>query len=189
MTLGELAGRLVVHTPHAGLDIPASVRDQFTLSDTELAMEAHGSADLWTDALGQSAWPAATHVAVAVSRLVVGVERYRDDDLEEMARVGRGAVYTRTHDGGALRRPLSIGERDALIASYHAPHWPGIRPPLTDQEAKRIQPCARSSLGHSTHRNRSARIEKNLHRIVPVPQSHPRTQNGFATLGGVSLIV
>ena len=127
MTLGELAGRLVVHTPHAGLDIPTSVREQFTLSDTELSMEAHGSADLWTDALGQSAWPTATHVAVALARLVVDVERYPDDAKEEMARVGRGAVYTRTHDGAALRRPLSIGERDALIATYHTPHWAKLR--------------------------------------------------------------
>jgi N-formylglutamate amidohydrolase len=127
MTLGELAGGLVAHTPHAGLDIPASVRDQFTLSDTDLAREAHGSADLWTDALGQSAWPAAAHITVAVSRLVVDVERYRDDALEEMVRVGRGAVYMRTHDGAALRRPLSIGERDALIAIYHTPHWAKLR--------------------------------------------------------------
>ncbi len=127
MTLGELAGRLVVHIPHAGLDIPTSTREQFTLSDTELAMEAHGSADLWTDALAQSAWPAATHIAVALSRLVVDVERYPDDDQEEMARVGRGAVYTRAHDGAALRRPLSIGERDALIAYYHTPHWAKLR--------------------------------------------------------------
>jgi N-formylglutamate amidohydrolase len=127
MTLGELAGRLVVHTPHAGLSIPTSVRQQFTLSDTELAIEAHGSADLWTDALAQSAWPAATHITVAVSRLVVDVERYPDDAQEEMARVGRGAVYTRAHDGAALRRPLSIGERDALIASYHTPHWAKLR--------------------------------------------------------------
>ena len=127
MTLGELAGRLVVHTPHAGLAIPTSVREQFTLSDTELAIEAHGSADLWTDALAQSAWPAAAYITAAVSRLVVDVERYPDDAQEEMARVGRGAVYTRAHDGAALRRPLSIGERDALIASYHTPHWAKLR--------------------------------------------------------------
>ena len=100
MTLGELAGRVVVHTPHAGLFIPTSVREQFMLSDTELAIEAHGSADLWTDALAQSAWPAAAHITVAVSRLVVDVERYPDDAQEEMARVGRGAVYTSAHDGG-----------------------------------------------------------------------------------------
>ena len=56
MTLGELAGRLVVPTPHAGLAIPTSVREQFTLSDAELMMEAHGSADLRPDALGQSAF-------------------------------------------------------------------------------------------------------------------------------------
>lgn len=127
MTLGKLAGRLVVPTPHAGLAIPTSVREQFTLSDTELATEAHGSADLWTDALAQSAWPEATHIAVAVSRLVVDVESDPDDAQEVMARVGRGAVYTRAHDGTALRRPLGIGERDELIASYHTPHWAKLR--------------------------------------------------------------
>jgi|GEM_PF-6014780 len=64
-----------------------------------------------------------------------------------------------------------------------------LRLKACDWGIKRVQPCARSSPGRRTHRNRSAHIEKNLHRIVPAPQSHPRTQNGFATLGGVSLTV
>ena len=50
-----------------------------------------------------------------------------------------------------------------------------------------MQPCARPSLGHSTRRNRSARIEKNLPGTVLAPHSHPGAQNGFATLGRVSL--
>ena len=126
-TLVELGSSLLVHAPHAGLVVPPSVRDQFVLDDAGLMLEAKQSADLWTDVLGRAAWPAAAHVATAISRLVVDVERYPDDDAEAMARVGRGAVYTATHDGSVLRRVLRAGEREALLAAYHAPHWSALR--------------------------------------------------------------
>jgi N-formylglutamate amidohydrolase len=103
------------------------VHDQFVLSDAELEAEAEQSADLWTDVLARASWPNAVHIAPAISRIVVDVERYPDDADEEMARVGRGAIYAATHDGRPLRRSLRPDERQSLIAAYHTPHWSALR--------------------------------------------------------------
>ena len=62
-----------------------------------------------------------------VSRLVVDPERFPDDADEPMARVGMGAVYTRTHDGRPLRS-ADADERTRLLAAYFEPYARGEQP-------------------------------------------------------------
>ncbi len=118
---------LVVHVPHAATRIPSEVLDQFILDPEALASEAQESADLFTELLAQQAWPSATIVAAAVSRIVVDVERYADDSMETMAAVGRGMIYSNTHDGKPLRKPVSASQRAALQSEYYDPHWQRLR--------------------------------------------------------------
>ena len=118
---------LVVHVPHASLEVPDKVLSQYLISPEELHTEVVASADLYTDLLAKAAWPDAQIVSSAVSRLVVDVERYADDKLEPLAQVGRGMVYTHSHDGLRIRRDLSSSERNSLKRSWYDPHWKQLR--------------------------------------------------------------
>ncbi len=113
---------LVVHIPHASQSIPLTVREQFVLSDAELAAELLIMTDAHTDLLFHALVPQAKEIVFPVSRLVVDPERFRDDDVEPMSRVGMGVVYTRTAAGKRLRRDLSDANRVALIEKFYDPH-------------------------------------------------------------------
>ena len=120
---GRLGGMspLILHVPHASSLIPAADREDFLLSDGELAAEGRRLVDAHTDALfGADCWPGAV-LAAKVSRLVVDVERFADDAREPCARVGMGATYVRTTEGRPLR-DLSAARRAALLESYYVPH-------------------------------------------------------------------
>ena len=104
---------LVRHIPHSSVVIPERDREAFLLSDAQLERELLLLTDRYTDELfGDVPGPA---VISPVSRLVVDMERFEDDELEPMAACGMGVVYTKTHDGRALRRVPSETERNELL--------------------------------------------------------------------------
>ncbi|HEU4752362.1 MAG TPA: N-formylglutamate amidohydrolase, partial [Armatimonadota bacterium] len=111
---------VVLHVPHASVEIPADVRQTLTISDKELERELLRMTDRYTDEL--FAVPGATSVLFPVSRLVVDPERFPEDADEPMSRGGMGAVYTRTSDGDALRGDLTVEERAALLERFYHPH-------------------------------------------------------------------
>lgn len=113
---------VVIHLPHDSRLIPAHVRDQFVLDDTELEKEIIRITDHLTYDLFGGSQQGARLVAAPVSRLVVDVERFDRDELEPMAAKGMGAVYALTTSGRRLRRDLTLFEREALMASYYRPH-------------------------------------------------------------------
>jgi N-formylglutamate amidohydrolase len=57
----------------------------------------------------------------AVSRLVVDVERFREDGREPMAAAGMGSVYTRASDGQLLAIP-DEGTKETLLRAHYDPH-------------------------------------------------------------------
>jgi N-formylglutamate deformylase len=113
---------LVAHVPHAAMAIPPTVRSGILLGDEDLARELLRLTDWHVDRLLR--WvPTAggTLLVNEVSRLVVDPERFADDAAEPMARLGQGAVYTRTTDGRPLRVP-DTAERSRLLARYFEPY-------------------------------------------------------------------
>lgn len=113
---------VVLHLPHVSTVVPDEVRGQFLIDDRELAAEI----DILTDQYAVDLFPASTFgvagVRAPVSRVVVDVERFLDDDREPAARHGFGAIYTRTTTGKPLRRQLTADERAALLERYAAHH-------------------------------------------------------------------
>lgn len=118
---------LVVHVPHASTSIPESVWPDFTVSRDQVELEAFTSADLYTDQMALEAWPGASIINAPVSRIVVDVERYEDDALEEMAQVGRGVIYTHSHRHERIRRDPLPHRRAELLERFYTPHWSRLR--------------------------------------------------------------
>jgi N-formylglutamate amidohydrolase len=74
------------------------------------------------DLFGSHAKEGDAVVTFPVSRLVVDPERFQDDSVEVMARIGMGVVYERTSSGAPLRDAPSCEEREALIQRFYEPH-------------------------------------------------------------------
>lgn len=116
-----MAPPLYLHVPHASLEIPPECLPDFVVSSEELAEERLRLTDAWTDELFGAGWPAERVWRAPVSRLVVDVERFREDAREPCARVGMGATYVRGTRGQALRQ-LGPARREALLETYYDPH-------------------------------------------------------------------
>lgn len=113
---------LVVHVPHGGVRIPEEVRRGLVVDDERLEAELLLLTDWHTGQLFGPAAVAVGGVAIVnrLSRLVVDHERL-PESREPLARVGLGAVYTRTADGTALRARHDTGVRVGLLDRYFAP--------------------------------------------------------------------
>ncbi len=113
---------IVGHVPHSSLHIPPAERDGVLFDDDALAAELLRLTDLHTDRL--FAWIrdlGGTLFVNRVSRLIVDPERFPDDAREPMARMGQGAVYTRTADGNPLRTVDPV-VRSRLMARWYEPY-------------------------------------------------------------------
>ena len=113
------AGPVVVHVPHSSATIPDGLRDQFALSDGELAGVHKAMVDHDTDLI---AGDLAEVVRFGFSRLLVDVERFWDDDLEAMADIGMGAIYRVDHELRSIRRDLDHAENEVLHEMYDDHH-------------------------------------------------------------------
>jgi N-formylglutamate amidohydrolase len=113
---------VVAHLPHASTRIPAPIRAEILLSDTELANELLRLTDWHTDdlfaVLGKHGITSFTN---RLSRLVFDPERFLDDALEPMAAQGQGVVYWRGTDGQLLREPNPL-LREQRVAELYRPY-------------------------------------------------------------------
>ena len=113
---------MILQLPYTSTFIPGDLCQDFLLSDKELLEALNRTTDHATDAIFQQAFPEAKAIVFPVSRLVVDPERFSDDSLEPMIRVGMGVTYIR----GSLRQPLreqpTQGKRQELLKRYYIPH-------------------------------------------------------------------
>ena len=110
---------IAAHIPHAGTKIPDAVRDQFLPWAGELWREVAMVTDWYTDEL--FGVPGIAVTKTPISRVVVDVERYIDDDMEEKASFGQGVIYSHNTLGEQIRRQLSEQERKLLLDHYYRP--------------------------------------------------------------------
>ena len=127
---------VVMHVPHSSTVIPDWTIDQFLLTDSELALELLKMTDSYTDELFCDLFTDAQSIKSNVSRLVVDVERFRDNDLESMSQIGMGAVYDSTCALTKLRRAITESEREALLSAYYDSHHAALTDAVDSTLAK-----------------------------------------------------
>ena len=110
---------VIVHIPHASLDIPDEV--QFYPDQEELQDIAKRMSDLYTDEF-LSPNPGIEIVRAPICRIVVDTERFDDDQKEPAAKYGQGVIYTKDYQGRDLRPIPTEQERAHLLATYYRPH-------------------------------------------------------------------
>ena len=110
---------IAAHIPHSGTDVPDALRYQFLPWEGELWREIAMVTDWYTDELFGMPGIAATRTPF--SRVVVDLERYTDDELEQNAAYGMGVIYTHNTLGERIRRELSPQERWLLLEHYYRP--------------------------------------------------------------------
>ena len=112
---------MILHIPHSSTIIPTELRNQIVLSEEELANELLLMTDAFTDELFNS--PDVTSaIRFPISRILVDVERFSDNTLEPMSKVGMGMIYTHTADGKTLKRALLPQETKNLHRYYSKHH-------------------------------------------------------------------
>ncbi len=107
----------IFHIPHASIAIPDRYLPGFSpeLEDNLLRMT-----DWYTDELFDFGF--GDRLVFPISRLVCDPERFRDDEREEMAKIGMGAVYRTGYDLSQLRYNLTADIREEILQTYYDPH-------------------------------------------------------------------
>jgi N-formylglutamate deformylase len=117
---------IIFHIPHSSTTISPEDRAGIFLDDRALNRELLRMTDRYVqDILRPVYGPRDSFVLFPWSRLVVDVERFRDDADEPMAGRGMGAVYARTSDGHPLRAVSPDGVpvgREELLLRHYDPH-------------------------------------------------------------------
>ena len=112
---------VILHIPHSGTKIPSDYRNDILLSDSELEKEVAYLADSAMDELFTSDVPEAQTIISSSSRLLCDMERFASDEDEPMAKVGMGAVYTKTASGGMLRK-FDFYKREIIMNQFYHPY-------------------------------------------------------------------
>lgn len=105
--------KALIHIPHSSTVVPDGSGLQGDISRDILRLT-----DWHTDELFDV--ESCDKLVFGVSRFVVDVERFREDEKEVMAGIGMGAVYKRGVDGNVIRPDMSM--RESLLAEYYDPH-------------------------------------------------------------------
>ena len=116
---------IIVHIPHASEHIPS-----FAIPDYDpdiLKQEKAVMTDKYTDEL--FLFPC-ERVVFPCSRLFCDVERFRDDSMESMSKIGMGAVYTATSEGEKLR-DVTDERKQQILREYYDPHHIGLEKSVT----------------------------------------------------------
>ena len=124
----------IFHIPHSSFDIPEKYLSDFRLSIEELELEKIKMTDSYTDELFiDCVTNNDEQIIFPVSRLLVDVERFSEDDKEPMAEIGMGMLYHSCHDLSELRSSNAFGEE--LKKTYYDQHHKAFTD-LVDKQLK-----------------------------------------------------
>lgn len=131
-------GFVVVHVPHASLEIPDKYKKTILLDEKRLQREIRRMTDAFCDQL-YDAPEFTVRVIAPVSRFVCDVERFRDDRLEPCAKKGQGLMYTRTTYYRKIRE-YDKALRDEILREIYDPHHERLTAAV-EQALERYDKC------------------------------------------------
>ena len=112
-----MKNKLILHVPHASTKLPSKAG--FLVDDAFLEKEILKLTDWYTDDL--FALDDSIVVKAEFSRIFCDVERFADDSMEPMAKLGMGVIYQRTDDNLVLRE-VSQELRLEILNTFYWPH-------------------------------------------------------------------
>ncbi|MBQ5998642.1 MAG: N-formylglutamate amidohydrolase [Treponema sp.] len=121
---------IVLHIPHSSLFIPDEALNNY---DKELLMKEFPlMTDRYTDELFNLPY---TSIIFPFSRLFCDVERFRNDEQEEMSQKGMGVIYTKTHNNIEYRK-ISEEEKLNILTQYYDMHHQKFEQLVTEKLRK-----------------------------------------------------
>ena len=106
--------KLILHIPHSSTEIP--ILDGYVSSHDEIQQEIIKLTDWYTDDLFDS--QVDYKIVAPFSRIFCDVERFSDDKLEIMSKVGMGVLYEKL-DSDELLRKVTPELRKKILTEYY----------------------------------------------------------------------
>ena len=103
---------MILHIPHSST---FTEKLEFL---TDIKTELNTMTDFFTDDIFDYD---CKKIIAPISRLVCDMERFDDDNLEEMSKMGMGVCYTKTAYGKPFR-DVSKAEKKRILIKYYYPH-------------------------------------------------------------------
>ncbi len=113
----DIDNKLILHIPHSSVEIPNFTG--FLVDQKRINSEIDLLTDWFTNDLFESEKDFS--IKAGFSRVFCDVERFVDDNLEPMAKVGMGVLYETCDDGTHLR-VVTPAEREQILLQYYHPH-------------------------------------------------------------------
>ena len=120
--------QLILHIPHSSSEIP--LLDGYVTSHNKIQQEIIKLTDWYTDDLFDS--QVDDKIITPFSRIFCDVERFVDDELEIMSKVGMGVLYKKL-DSDELLRKVSPELRDKILKEYYWKHHDSLTTKVEDQ--------------------------------------------------------
>lgn len=112
---------IICNVPHSGTVIPEEFKNDFVITEKDLNEEVLYIADNYTSSLYVELLCISSSIISKISRIVLDIERFQNEEDEPMSKVGMSALYTRTSNGDILRT-ISDKNKVALEKIYKEYH-------------------------------------------------------------------
>jgi len=150
----------ILHIPHSSTKIP--IKKGYTVNTQELKNELIKLTDWYTDELFQH--NKAIRIITPFSRIFCDVERFSDDENEEMAKFGMGMLYEKL-DNGKILRNLNKKLRNNIYQKYYKPHHEKLTQLVETEIAK-----TNKALIIDCHSFSNNPFKRDLNQSIPRPE-------------------
>lgn len=114
-----MSSNLLIHIPHTSLYLPKEFYDNLIVDKNFIEEENIFVSDYLIDIFVPDNFE--NIVKVEVSRLCCDVERFLDDSLEEMSKLGMGVIYEKDSNGNQFINVTPHYKKE-IIKKYYLPH-------------------------------------------------------------------